>query len=478
MPEDRRFAKKPPHSAQKAGRGHAPRGGTTPGGSRDLTARRIALETLLDFERSDAYVSIALDKRLSASRLSQRDRAFVTRLVYGTVENRIRLDWLIDHCLTGEKDLEPVLRSILRLGCYQLTMMSRVPDMAAVDESVSLTRAMGLEAFTGLTNAVLRRIIREKESIPWPDSTEDPVRYLSVVYSCPEELCSLLSDSLGAHDTMELLRYRPQEHWVSIRVNQERSSEERLERLLTEEGVRWERGLPAGMYRVYGGGDLTALRGYENGLFTIQGESSVIAARMVGAKPGQIVLDACAAPGGKSAALAEERLGSGRVYSWDKHPHRVALIKALASRLHIENIRPMVKDATVSRPEMNGALDAALVDAPCSGTGVLYEKPDLKYRITKAGVEELVSVQKSILEATAPMIRSGGTLVYSTCSLLKAENEDQIKSFLVRHPEYRISSVKDDLPEKLQPYEGEFGISILPHRDGMEGFYICRMIRA
>ena len=442
-----------------------------------LLLRRIALEVLLDFERSDAYVALALDKRLSVAKLTQRDRAFITRLVYGTVENQIRLDWQIDQCLTGDKDLELVLRCVLRMGCYQLTMMSRVPDMAAVDESVSLTRAVGLEAFTGLVNAVLRRIIREKDMISWPDLKSDPIRYLSVTYSCPEELCRLLSDSIGAHDAMELLRYHPQQHWTSIRVNRERCTNERLERLLSEENKHWEKGMLPGMYRVFGGGDLTELRGYENGLFTIQGESSVLAARMVGAKPGQIVLDACAAPGGKSAVLAEEMLGSGRVYSWDKHPHRVALIKALAERLHIENIRAMARDASVPRPDMNGILDAALVDAPCSGTGVLYEKPDLKYRITGAGVNELVSVQKEILDAVAPMIRPGGTLVYSTCSLLRAENDEQMRSFQTRHPEYRVSSMKNDLPEKLQVYEGAFGICILPHRDAMEGFYICKMIR-
>ncbi len=474
MPDFERRSSKPGTGFKKPGGKTSGRGGN---GNRRLAPRRIALETILDFERSDAYVAIALDRRLSSVRLSQRDRAFVTRLVYGTVENRIRLDWLIDACLTGDQRLDLTLRCILRMGCYQLTMMSRVPDMAAVNESVSLTRAMGMEAYTGLTNAVLRRMIRDSGKTVWPDPVNDPVRHLSVTRSCPEELCKLLIESVGVHETMELLSYRPDDRWNSIRVNLERCSAGQLERLLLEEGLRWERGILPGMYRVFGGGDLTALRGYANGLFTIQGESSVLAARMVGAKPGQIVLDACAAPGGKSAVLAEEMLGSGRVYAWDKHPHRVNLIKALAERLHIENIRPMARDASVSRPEMNETLDAALVDAPCSGSGVLYEKPDLKYRITGEGVEELAAVQKSILEAVAPMVRPGGVLVYSTCSVLQAENEEQMKRFLLRHPEYRVLPLGKELPERLQPFEGVFGITLLPHRDQTEGFYICRMIK-
>ena len=476
MPETQKPKKKPPRRFENPQGKRLLRGGNG-GGNRGLFLRRIALETLLDFERSDAYVAIALDKRLSATGLSQRDRAFVARIVYGTVENRIRLDWQIDQFLTGDKKLEPVLRCILRMGCYQLTQMDRVPDMAAVDESVSLTRAVGLEAFTGLTNAVLRRMIREQGSVVWPDPETDPIRFLSVIYSCPEELCGLLADSVGIHEATELLKYRPDGNGIPVRLIRDRCSAEQLEHLLTEEGLRCEKGILPGMYRVSGGGDLTALRGYRNGLFTIQGESSVLAARLVNAKPGQIVLDACAAPGGKSAVIAEEMMGSGRVYSWDKHPHRVALIKELAQRLHLENIRPMARDASIPRPEMNGAVDAALVDAPCSGTGVMYEKPDLKYRITKAGVQELVSIQKSILDAVAPMIRHGGTLVYSTCSLLRAENEEQIQAFLLRHPEYRILPMKDDLPERIRPHEGTYGISLLPHRDQMEGFYICRMTR-
>ena len=442
-----------------------------------LAARRVALDTLLDVSVRGAYASLALERRLAQSGLSARDRAFVTRLVYGTIENRLQLDWRIDQTLEQEKELEPIIREILRMGAYQLFRMDRVPDMAAVDESVALTRAMGMEALTGLTNAVLRNMIRKKDEVSWPSPTDDPIRHLSIVYSAPDELCRLLIDAWGERGALEVLRYRPEDRPITLRVNALRCDEKRLERMLTEEGLRWQKGVLKGTYKVSGAGDLTALRGYANGLFTIQGESSVLAARAIEAKPGQTILDACAAPGGKSAVLAEDMMDSGRVYAWDTHPHRVELIRKTAARLRLESVRPMIRDASRSRPEMDGLLDAALIDAPCSGTGVLSEKPDLKYRVTREGVEELVQTQRAILDAVAPMVRPGGLLVYSTCSILPEENEEQAGAFLQRHPEYERCPLRELLPETLRGLEGENGLQLFAHRDGMDGFFICRMRR-
>ena len=246
------------------------------------------------------------------------------------------------------------------------------------------------------------------------------------------------------------------------------------------------------MYKVHSAGDMTRMRAFQNGLFTIQGESSVLAARMVGAKPGQTVLDACAAPGGKTAVLSEMMGDTGRVYAWDTHAHRVELIRGTMNRLKLENVRPAVKDASVPREDMAMTLDAALVerglaqsrekaqalvDAPCSGTGVMNEKPDVKYRVTEEGVQALCRTQKDILDAVAPMVKVGGTLVYSTCSILPQENEEQIRAFLERHPEYEIQPMGAELPEKLAAHENACGLQMFAHRDGTDGFYVCRMRR-
>ena len=443
----------------------------------NLAPRRVALETLLDVSRSDAYASLALDKRLAQANLPRRDRAFVTQLVYGTLENRMTLDWRIDQFLEGEKEIEQTIREILRMGAYQLFYLDRVPDMAAVDESVSLTRAMGFEALTGLVNGVLRNMIRGKNDVVWPKPQDDAVKYLSIMFSAPEALCEMLVRAYGEHDAMEILRYRPKDRTVTVRVNYLRCDDARLRSLFADDELDFEPGALEGVYKVHGAGDMTRMRAFQNGLFTIQGESSVLAARMVGAKPGQTVLDACAAPGGKTAVLSEMMNDTGRVYAWDTHAHRVELIRGTVNRLKLENVRPAVKDASVPREDMAMTLDAALIDAPCSGTGVMTEKPDVKYRVTAEGVQSLCFTQAAILDAVAPMVKVGGTLVYSTCSILPQENEEQIKLFLARHPEYEVWHMGAELPEKLAAHEGEYGLQMFAHRDGTDGFYVCRLRR-
>ncbi len=443
----------------------------------NLAPRRVALETLLDVSRSDAYASLALDKRLAQARLSPRDRAFVTTLVYGTLENRLTLDWRIDQYLKDDKALEPTVREILRIGAYQLFYLDRVPDMAAVDESVSLTRAMGLEAMTGLVNAVLRNMIREKDRVLWPKPEDDPALYLSVMFSAPEALTKMLIRAYGERGALDILRYRPQERPVTIRVNALRCDDARLRHLLADDEFEFEPGLLPGMYKVHHAGDLTRLRAFQNGLFTIQGESSVIAAKAVGAKPGQNILDACAAPGGKTAVLSEMMEDTGRVHAWDIHPHRVELIRNMVSRLKLDNVRPVVRDASIPRPDLAMTFDAALVDAPCSGTGVMLEKPDVKYRINEDAVEQLTRSQMAILNAVAPMVRVGGALVYATCSILPQENEEQIRAFLAKHTEYHVESLASELPEPLAHREGPFGLQMFAHRDGTDGFFVCRMRR-
>ncbi|MGN0775864.1 MAG: 16S rRNA (cytosine(967)-C(5))-methyltransferase RsmB [Candidatus Ventricola sp.] len=443
----------------------------------NLAPRRVALETLLDVSRSDAYASLALDKRLAQAAFGRRDRAFTTQLVYGTLENRIALDWRIDQFLEGEKDIEPAVREILRMGAYQLFYLDRVPDMAAVDESVSLTRAMGFEGFTGLVNAVLRSMIRGREDVVWPKPQDDPAKYLSVMFSAPMDLAQLLIEAYGEHDALEILRYRPKDRDITVRVNYLRCDDARLRALFADDELEFCPGIVPGTYKVKNAGDMTRMRAFQNGLFTIQGESSVIAARMVGAKPGQTVLDACAAPGGKTAVLSEMMNDTGRVYAWDTHAHRVELIRGTANRLKLENVRPAVKDASAPRPEMDMTLDAALIDAPCSGTGVMLEKPDVKYRVSREGVASLCRTQSEILDAVAPMVKAGGTLVYSTCSILPQENGMQIEAFLARHPEYEIFPMGPELPEALAQHETETGLQMFAHRDGTDGFYVCRLRR-
>ena len=262
-----------------------------------------------------------------------------------------------------------------------------------------------------------------------------------------------------------------------MRPNAERLTDAQFEAMLDKEGLAWKHGTAAHAYVLSGAGDLSRLDGYRAGLFSIQGESSMLAAQAVEARPGMQLLDACAAPGGKTCLMAEQMGTSGRVYAWDVYPHRVELIRAAARRLSLENVRPAVHDARKGQPSLELAMDAVLVDAPCSGLGVIQDKPDIKYRLKEEDFESILPLQREILENCSHFIRVGGRLVYSTCTILPEENEAQVSAFLSRHPEFEPDTDDSWLPEALRGKSADGMLTILPHRDGMAGFFIARMHR-
>ncbi len=440
-------------------------------------ARMVALDVLQDVHQQDAYASLALNKRLTASRLLDgRDKRLVTELVYGTLENRIRLDYMVDFFLE-RKDVEPVVRDILRMGAYQLFFLDRVPGSAAVDEAVKLTRAKGKEQYTGLVNAVLRNMIRDKQRIVYPKPSEEPVRFLSVMHSVPQWIVERLIAAYSLADARAICEHRAPDAPVTVRPNLHRTTTAEFEGYLARRHFKFEPGLVPGAYHLFGAGDLAQEPEYLRGVFSIQGESSMLAAQAVGVQPGWSVLDACAAPGGKTALLAEALGGTGRVYAWDLHEHRVELIRAMVRRLYLENVRPVQRDAALLKQDIEGTMDAVLVDAPCSGLGVMLNKPDVKYRQTPEGVQALVAMQAQILGACSRYVKPGGVLVYSTCSILPEENAGQIAAFLAAHPDFVLEGLAERLPEALRARATDGQLQLLAHRDGIDGFYIARMVR-
>lgn len=449
----------------------------TPPPMLSTAARRLALNVLMDVHLQEAYASLALDDRLRAvPKMDPRDRRLATELVYGTLEKQIRLDYMLD-TLLERKDLEPVVRDILRMGAYQITFLDRVPDSAAVDESVKLARLMDRESFTGLVNAVLRNLIRTKNEISYPSAQTEPARHISVLHSVPLWLVERLNEAYGPAMALAICRHVQQQHAVTVRPNLARITPAAFEALLSKEHLTFAQGIVPGAYRIEGGGELTRLTAYEKGLFSIQGESAMLAAQAVGVKPGWNVLDACAAPGGKSALMAEAMEGTGRVQAWDVHEHRVNLLKAMAQRLKLDNVRPALRDAQALREDMVGTMDAVLIDAPCSGLGVMLEKPDIKYRMNPEKVTSLVAVQKNLLDACCQYVKPGGVLVYATCTILPEENSGQIQAFLESHPDFEPEGLGERLPESLRGQVEGAGIQLFAHRDGIEGFYIARLRR-
>ena len=459
--DNRRFDKSAPKQA-------APQG---------PSARDVALKALKNVFRDNAYASQALDRELSAVKLSDDDRRLAASLFYFTLENRLRIQSLISTKVQSRPD--PEIMDILTLAAAQLLFMDRIPDHAAVDEAVKQTRKAKRESMTALVNAVLRGLIRDRDvgALTLPDCEAEPEKYISEKYSVSLELVERLVKAYGVDLTEQIAAWAPDRHSETIRYNSMRLNEAEFELWLNQQGFEWEKATVKGAYRVRNAGRIAGHEGYRKGLFSIQGESSMLAAQAVQAKGGMQVLDACAAPGGKSCLLAETMKGAGRVFAWDLHEHRVDLIRAAASRLGLENIRTQIRDAAKKNENFTDMMDAVLVDAPCSGLGVMGDKPDIKYRLTGDTIDALVPIQRGILDTCAGYVRPGGLLVYSTCTILPEENQQQIAHFLGNHPEFEPDTDARWLPEGLRAGYQNGMLQLLPCRDGMDGFFIARLRR-
>lgn len=478
-PMTRREGRPAPHAPGRPGGFGRPAPQAKPAADPSLpssNSRRVALEIFQDVVRRDAFAALSLDDRMKNANLSQLDKRFCASIVYRTLENLIRIDYALSFYLKDADALEPTVRDILRISACQLLFHDRIPENAIVDEAVKLTRALGMEGLTGLTNAVLRAMVREKERIEWP-RPEEGARYLSVMYSVPMWLAEELENAYGAEMAREICAYRSEEHFTTIRPNMLRMSDAEFEKLLEKKVWEVEKGAVPHAYRVRMASEIARDADYLNGSFSIQGESSMLAAQAMDVRHGMQVLDCCAAPGGKSAYLAESMAGTGRVYAWDLHEHRVTLIKAMMKRMRLDNIRPAMRDATVLKEDMEGTMDAVLLDAPCSGLGVMDNKPDIKYRATPESVRELTEIQEKLMNTCCRYVKRGGVMVYSTCSMLPEENRRQVEKFLAGHPEFEIAPLPASFDEKYRALYTPFGLQLLPHRDGVEGFFIARMRR-
>ncbi len=439
-----------------------------------LPARRLALEVIRAVTERGEYIHLALDQQLKDCGLPVVDRRLAARLAYDTIEMRMYLDHVLDQIM-AKPDTDIKLRNVLRLGACQILLEDRIPESAACNLSVTLCKELGMEGLAGVCNGILRNLVRQKEELVFPDESESPVKALAVRHSVPEWLVEKLLADWG-EEAVALMTVRSHDSHITVRPNLNRLDDAAFEALLQQKAWESEPGRIPHSWRIRNMAEIARDAGFVGGKFSIQSESSMMAALAVGAKRGMQILDCCAAPGGKTCLMAELMDGTGRVQAWELHEHRVELIKAQMKRLGLENVRPMQRDATEFRPDMTESMDAVLLDAPCSGLGVMADKPDVKYRATAESVAELTELQKKLLDTVCQYVKRGGTLVYSTCSVLKEENVRQIEAFLARHPEFELQPLPETIPAEFRQHEGT-GLQLLPHRDGVEGFYICRMRR-
>ncbi len=426
-------------------------------------ARYVALQTLKKCDRSGQYSNIALDHALGAAGLSESDRALATSLFYGVIERTITLDYYISRLskIPMEK-LDDEALYALRLGLYQLRYLDRVPDHAAINETVGLCSART----RGFVNALLREYTRRAESIALPDVAHDPIYALSVRYSVGERLVSRLCDIYGAERTESILYAFGRVGGTTLRTNTLRISRDELCSLVGGEA------LPLSPYAVSVKGQVSALEGFSDGLFFVQDQASQICASALGAVEGETVVDTCAAPGSKSFSLAIDMKNTGKIYSFDLHKNKLSLIESGAKRLGIDIISVAQRDAREPDRELIGKADRVLCDVPCSGFGVLGKKPELRYKDPGESVR-LPEIQADILESSARYLRKGGVLVYSTCTVLPEENEENILKFLSRHKEFSLE------PFEVGELECRRGMmTFLPDEHGTDGFFIARLRRS
>lgn len=471
----------PTPSHTRPGRGRPQRGRDLTSGS-PTRARLLALRVLERVERSGAYADLLLNAQLGRSNLAAGDRAFATDLVNGTLRWRGRLDFLLTQLL--ERDLEkldPLVANALRLGAYQIVCNDRVPDSAAVDQTVRCVRAAGAERATGLVNAVLRKLAATHEELPVPELADDPLGHLTHALSLPPWLADRWLASLGAEEAAALANACNVIPPLTIRANRLRTTRDAL---LAEMQERFP---DAAACRYASDGIVLGRRGnpaldpaFLDGRCSVQDEASQLVVALLDPQPGEKILDACAAPGGKASAIAERIGASGKVVAADRNGRRLGLVRRQVRRLDLAVIHCVERDATQSLTGLAAApgFDRVLVDAPCSGIGTLRRHPDARWRVRPADATRLADTQGQILRNAATVLRPGGTLVYSTCTLLREENEDVITAFLNAMPEFTPAS-KADVPSELDSLvDADATLRCFPHLHDTDGFFAAKLVRA
>ncbi|MBQ4396576.1 MAG: 16S rRNA (cytosine(967)-C(5))-methyltransferase RsmB [Clostridia bacterium] len=439
--------------------------------------RMTAYRVLMQVDGEGGYSNIALNAALSGTSLAPRDKAFVTRLVYGVLEHEEYLDHVIGSYVRngGGGKIEPAVRCLLRMAVYQMAFLD-TPDAAAVNESVNLAKKLKLFRATGFINGLLRHYIRDGKQVKLPDPHRQPDRYLSVTYSCPLWLVKLWREAYGdalCEGILSRLTERPP---LFARVNTTRVSTETLQRALAECGVNAEPSavLPDCLLLSHTGA-IQETPPYLRGEFHVQDGSSQLCCLLAAPSPGDTVYDVCAAPGGKSFTIAERMGNVGKVISCDIHPHRVALIAEGAERLVLDCIQPTVRDALSDDGEA-GCADLVLCDVPCSGLGIIRRKPDIK-RKPWSEIQDLPALQYDILTHAARLVKPGGRLVYSTCTLRPAENGGVVERFLKGCPDFEPCAMTLPSGWKRLIQEPAHMLTVFPQTADTDGFFIATVRR-
>lgn len=433
-------------------------------------ARAAALAVLTSVEQG-AFSNLKLNHVLKKAHLPRLEAALATELTYGTLQRRNTIDWMLTPYLKRDLGrLDAWVRNLLRMSVYQLVYLDRIPDHAVVHEAVELAKSWGNPGISGFVNGTLRNFLRfpDRRQIP---AGLPPVARLSLQHSHPEWLVRRWLEQYGEAATEAMCRENNRPPAQSIRVNRLKTSRDGLLQLLRDNCPGNVQPSPVSVsgIRYEGTLSLAQTRWHEEGWFTIQDESAQLVTEILDPQPGMRILDACAAPGGKTTHLAEWMCDQGRIVAWDVHLHKVKLIRQAARRLGLTSIEVRQQDARLGAQSGEAPFDAVLLDAPCSGLGVIRRRPDLKWSRKESDIQQLVQLQRELLAGVAPLVRPGGLLVYSTCTIEQAENEENVAWFLANHRQFELDQ---DCPHPLCE-NGQ--VRILPHQFHSDGFFIARM---
>lgn len=449
------------------------------GGTKPPSARELALAVLTRVETEQAYSNLLLNQTLQKYRPEKTEAALATELVYGTIQRKNTLDFFLDRFVArGTAKLEPWVRNLLRLSLYQLVYLDRIPEHAAVHEAVNIAKRKGHAGISGMVNGVLRNVIRGKAELHVPESL-DSVPRIALAESHPQWLVADWVRRFGVETAERMCRSNNEPPRASVRVNAMKLTSEALLGQLKEEGYSARpSALSAAGVVVESGGNMAFTPWFANGDLSIQDESSMLVAEMVDPKPGMDVLDCCAAPGGKTAHMAELMNDSGRILACDLHEHKRELIEAQAKRLGLRSVETMTIDARKLPETLGGkSFDRILLDAPCSGLGVIRRKPDIKWAKSPDDVADIAKLQTELLTGVSSLLAQGGILVYSTCTISEEENERVIERFLRDQPDFSLerppARMAERLPEGTVSQDGT--VTVLPHLFGTDGFFIARL---
>lgn len=450
-----------------------------------MNLRELALTILMEVSQNGEFSNKVLNQTLSKYQyLSKQDRAFLSRLTEGTIERMIEMDYIINQFSSVKVNkLKPVIRNILRLGVYQIKYMDHVPVSAACNESVKLATKKGFHNLKGFVNGVLRTISREAQNIEYPSKISQPITYLSVVYSMPEWIIRNWLQEFSFETIENMLQFSLTERETTIRCNTNKTTVEELRKGLMSQGVL----VGDGVYveealRISEYDSIQRLYGFSEGLFGVQDESSMMASHAAGIKKDDLVIDVCAAPGGKSLHVAQLLEGTGKVIACDLTEYKVDLIKQNVERLGFTNIEPRVQDALELDHTLIEKADVVIADLPCSGLGVIGKKNDIKYNITPEKQKDLAQLQKDILHVVQQYVKKGGTLVYSTCTVNKEENLNNVKWFINNY-DFELQSLRNYLPERFVKREKNDStidkgyINFIPGIYNTDGFFVARLVK-